>query len=108
MKKTHLVNKISVHTLILIRYVGLIIILLLVTSVTTQAIEKDTVTQKKVQSFKSSNYDIIGNVVDMSTNKGFAGVRISVVNTQITTMTTDDGTFEIKVPSHDATFSVDA
>lgn len=108
MEKTHLVNKISVHTLILKRYVVLIIILLLVRSVTTQAIEKDSVSQKQVQSLKSSIYDIKGKVVDLSTNKGFAGVRISVVNTQITTMTSEDGTFEIKVPNLDGTFSVDA
>jgi len=108
MEKTHLKNKISVCTLIFKRYIVLISVSLFVTSVTSQSIEKDSLTQNKVHAITNNYISIRGNVIDLSTNKGFAGVRISVVNTQITTMSTADGTFEIKVPESNSTFSIDA
>ncbi|KAA6301236.1 MAG: TonB-dependent receptor SusC [Candidatus Ordinivivax streblomastigis] len=55
-----------------------------------------------------ANYTIKGQVVDLATQKGFAGVRISVLNTKLTAMSDEEGRFEIKVPNTDVTFSVDA
>jgi len=55
-----------------------------------------------------SQYKVTGKVVDLATKQGFAGVRISVANTRLTTMSAEDGTFDIEVPALDVTFSVDA
>jgi hypothetical protein len=51
---------------------------------------------------------VTGRVFDLATHQGFAGVRISVVDTKLTTMSVEDGTFTIEVPALDVTFSVDA
>jgi TonB-linked SusC/RagA family outer membrane protein len=51
---------------------------------------------------------ITGSVTDAATKQGFAGVRISVLNTKLTTMSDETGAFEITVPDSDVTFSVDA
>lgn len=51
---------------------------------------------------------VTGKVFDLSAKQGFAGVRISVVDTKLTTMSAEDGTFSIEVPALDVTFSVDA
>jgi len=108
MKKTHLENRISLLTLIFKRYILLIMILFLVTGLSSQNNGKDSLTQKQVRSLSGSEYSVRGKVIDLSINKGFAGVRISIVNMQITTMTTTDGTFEIKVPKLNVALAVDA
>ena len=51
---------------------------------------------------------ITGKVIDLATGQGFAGVRISVVDTRLTTMSEEEGIFSIEVPSFDVTFSIDA
>ena len=55
-----------------------------------------------------AQHKVTGRVFDLASGKGFAGVRISVMNTRLTTMSADDGTFSIDVPASDVTFSVDA
>ena len=51
---------------------------------------------------------ISGRVFDSATKQGFAGVRVSVANTRLTTMSAIDGTFKLEVPASDVTFLVDA
>ncbi|MDD4969102.1 MAG: SusC/RagA family TonB-linked outer membrane protein [Paludibacter sp.] len=108
MEKTHLDKKISVYTLIFRKYTVLVIALFLAAGITAQSTGKGPLTQKPIQSVSGSNITIKGKVVDLTSGKGFAGVRISVVNTQITAMTNAEGTFEIKVPESNVTFEVDA
>ena len=55
-----------------------------------------------------AQHKVTGKVFDLATKQGFAGVRISVVDTRLTTMSAEDGTFSIEVPALDVTFSVDA
>lgn len=105
MKKIQLDNEVGCKALISTKNIVFILLLFLMTSVTSKAIGTDAPAQNKQT---APGYTIKGNVVDMSTKKGFAGVRISVANTQITTMTSADGTFEVKVPDTGATFIVDA
>jgi TonB-linked SusC/RagA family outer membrane protein len=52
--------------------------------------------------------DVKGKVIDLSTRQGFAGVRISVVNTKLTAMSDENGAFVIRVPNPDVTFTVEA
>lgn len=105
MKKKQLDNEVGCKALISTKNIVFIILLFMMTSVTLKAIGTDSLAQNKQV---APGYTIKGNVVDMSTKKGFAGVRISVANTQITAMTTADGTFEVKVPDTGVTFVVDA
>lgn len=56
----------------------------------------------------AQDIEIKGRIIDLSTNQGFAGARISVVNTRLTAMSEDGGAFEIKVPESSVTFSVEA
>ena len=51
---------------------------------------------------------VTGRVFDLASKQGFAGVRISVADTRLTTMSAEDGTFSIEVPALDVTFLVDA
>ena len=55
-----------------------------------------------------AQHKVTGRVFDLASGQGFAGVRVSVVNTRLTTMSIEDGTFSIEVPALDVTFSVDA
>ncbi|MDR2086464.1 MAG: SusC/RagA family TonB-linked outer membrane protein [Dysgonamonadaceae bacterium] len=52
--------------------------------------------------------EIKGRVIDLSDGRGFAGARISVINTRLTAMSDENGTFVIKTPSTDVVFSVEA
>lgn len=47
-------------------------------------------------------------VTSYAREQGFPGARINVVNTKITAMSKEDGSFEIKVPRLDVVFSVEA
>jgi TonB-linked SusC/RagA family outer membrane protein len=61
-----------------------------------------------VQGQGNTEIRVTGSVVDAATKQGFAGVRISVFHTKLTTMSDETGAFEITVPGSDVTFSVDA
>lgn len=56
----------------------------------------------------AQDIEITGRVIDLSTKQGFAGARVSVVNTKITTMSGEDGTFTVKVPTKDVALAIDA
>lgn len=56
----------------------------------------------------AQDFDIKGHIIDLSSGQGFAGARISVVNTRLTAMSEDDGSFDLKVPVADALLSVEA
>ena len=56
----------------------------------------------------AQDIEIKGQVKDLTTGKGFAGVRVSVVNTRLTSMSDEHGSFVLKVPAVDVTLSVDA
>ncbi|GHT06833.1 hypothetical protein FACS189423_11720 [Bacteroidia bacterium] len=62
----------------------------------------------QAQGDSSTERTVNGRVIDSSTKQGFAGVRISVLNTKLTTMSDEKGAFEITVPDFEVTFSVDA
>lgn len=49
-----------------------------------------------------------GQVVNSSTGQSFAGARVSVVNTKITGMTSDDGFFELGIPHSQITLKIEA
>ena len=73
--------------------------------VMAQEADSTVVAQVKVEQYK---HIVRGQVVSSSTKQNFAGARISVVDTRITTMTSDDGMFELKVPHTNVTLAVDA
>lgn len=74
-------------------------------AVMAQEADSTSVAQIKVEQYT----DIVrGRVVSSSTKQNFAGARISVVDTRITTMTSDDGLFELRVPHTNVTLAVDA
>ncbi|MDR2682366.1 MAG: SusC/RagA family TonB-linked outer membrane protein, partial [Dysgonamonadaceae bacterium] len=56
---------------------------------------------------RAQEIEIKGQVSDLTTRKGFAGVHISVVNTRLTCMSDDDGSFVLKVPATDVILQVD-
>lgn len=72
-----------------------------------QVVTSDTLPQSKAMA-ETLNYTITGTVVNSVTKSGFAGARISVVDTKFTTMTSEDGTFQLKVPHLEVNLSVDA
>lgn len=74
-------------------------------AVLAQEADSTAVAQVKVEQYK---HIVRGQVVSSSTKQNFAGARISVVDTRITTMTSDDGMFELKVPHTNVTLAVDA
>lgn len=64
--------------------------------------------QKPQAAVNESYHSVKGKVMDAATKSGFAGIRISVIDTKITTMTSDDGLFELKVPFLNAALLLEA
>ncbi|HET9571555.1 MAG TPA: SusC/RagA family TonB-linked outer membrane protein [Bacteroidales bacterium] len=87
-----------------IKYLVLILLAALVQTLSAQ----NAVNKSKAQSNKSVGLTVKGKVIDLSTKQGFAGARVSVVNTQMTTMSNSDGQFELNVPNLNVTLLIDA
>ncbi|MDR1120951.1 MAG: SusC/RagA family TonB-linked outer membrane protein [Dysgonamonadaceae bacterium] len=56
----------------------------------------------------AQDIEVKGKVIDLSTGQGFAGARISVINTRLTAMSDENGAFVLKTPTADVTFWVEA
>ena len=74
-------------------------------AVMAQEADSTAIAQTKVEQY---NCIVKGRVVSSSTKENLAGARISVVDTRITTMTSDDGLFELRVPHANVTLYMDA
>lgn len=85
------------------------IVLLVLLLVPLTAVSQETVSELPAKNQKEDLlYTIKGRVTDASTGQGFTGARLSVINTTLTVMTDENGSFEIKVPTLDVLFSIDA
>lgn len=92
-------------------YISVAVFLLAVSSLKAVASDTPVVADslvRKTVSAENLAYTVNGKILRSTTKQGFAGVRISVVNTRITTMTNEDGTFSLKIPSQDVTLYIDA
>lgn len=73
--------------------------------VMAQEADSASVAPAKVEQYA---HIVKGRVVSSSSKQNFAGARISVMDTKITAMTSDDGLFELGVPHTNVTLSIDA
>ena len=67
--------------------------------------------QDSVPEFRKNTentFTVTGRVVNNATGQGFAGVRVSAVNTRITAMSDEKGEFRIDLPDGRVTLSVEA
>ncbi len=67
---------------------------------------QDSIPQSERQA--DNSFSLTGHVVNSATGQGFAGVRVSAVNTRITVMTDETGAFQITLPDGRVTLSVEA
>lgn len=100
-------KKIYLDKRFMLKQIGICLLLTIGSSSAVMAQEADSISIASEQT-EQYKHQVKGRIVNSSTRQEIAGARVSVVDTRITTMTADDGLYELKVPHANVTLSVDA